>query len=236
MSNRFNIYCDESCHLEHDGIPVMVLGAIWCPVEKTREVAQRVREIKVRHGLRPGFEFKWSKVSPAKLAFYLDILDYFFDDSNIHFRALVVPDKSRLRHAEFGQDHDVWYYKMYFTMLKALLHQDARYRIYLDVKDTNSASRVRELHRVLSRNFHDWWHEVIEHVQCVRSHEIDQIQLADLLIGIVSYANRNLSGSEAKLALVDRMRNRSKKDLMRSTPLGEEKVNLFHWKPQEVLD
>ena len=25
-----NVYCDESCHLEHDNIPVMVLGAISC--------------------------------------------------------------------------------------------------------------------------------------------------------------------------------------------------------------
>jgi hypothetical protein len=25
------IYCDESCHLENDHIPVMVLGAVTCP-------------------------------------------------------------------------------------------------------------------------------------------------------------------------------------------------------------
>jgi len=28
MSLIYNIYCDESCHLEHDRQPVMVLGAI----------------------------------------------------------------------------------------------------------------------------------------------------------------------------------------------------------------
>ena len=27
----FNVYCDESCHLEHDGIPVMAWGAVYCP-------------------------------------------------------------------------------------------------------------------------------------------------------------------------------------------------------------
>jgi hypothetical protein len=32
---------------------------------------------------------------------YPDLVDYFFDDDNLHFRALVVPDKSRLRHAVF---------------------------------------------------------------------------------------------------------------------------------------
>ena len=24
-------YCDESCDLEHDGIPIMALGAVTCP-------------------------------------------------------------------------------------------------------------------------------------------------------------------------------------------------------------
>jgi len=31
MRDTYNIYCDESCHLEHDGIPTMVIGAVWCP-------------------------------------------------------------------------------------------------------------------------------------------------------------------------------------------------------------
>lgn len=31
MSEFFNIYCDESCHLENDGQKSMVLGAVSCP-------------------------------------------------------------------------------------------------------------------------------------------------------------------------------------------------------------
>jgi hypothetical protein len=70
----FNIYCDESNHLEHDQSNVMVLGAIWCPAEKTRETSVRLREIKQRHGLPPQFEIKWTKVSPAKEIFYQDVI------------------------------------------------------------------------------------------------------------------------------------------------------------------
>jgi hypothetical protein len=114
----FNIYCDESCHLQHDHQQVMVLGAVWCPLEKTREIAKRIREIKQRHNLSPAFEVKWIKVSPVKKLFYLDLMDYFFDDDDLHFRALIVPDKSQLRHEDFAQDHDTWYYKMYFDLLK----------------------------------------------------------------------------------------------------------------------
>ena len=31
MTESIHIYCDESCHLENDGMKAMVLGALWCP-------------------------------------------------------------------------------------------------------------------------------------------------------------------------------------------------------------
>ncbi|HBL11899.1 MAG TPA: DUF3800 domain-containing protein, partial [Cyanobacteria bacterium UBA11162] len=46
MNQVFNVYCDESCHLENDHQLVMVLGAIWCPLDKVQEIAIRLREIK----------------------------------------------------------------------------------------------------------------------------------------------------------------------------------------------
>lgn len=236
MSEVFNIFCDESCHLENDGQPVMVLGATWCPLEKTREIAVRVREIKQHHGLRPDFEIKWTKVSPARQDFYRDVLDYFLDDDHLHFRALIVPDKSKLRHEDFGHDHDTWYYKMYFDMLKVLLAPENRYRIYLDIKDTRGAAKVAKLHKVLCNNLYDFRREIIERVQLVRSHEVEQLQLADLLIGIIAYANRDLQGSAAKQALVARLRQRTGYRLTRTTLLREDKVNLFRWVAKEVQE
>jgi hypothetical protein len=50
MSQTYNIYCDESCHLEHDRQQVMVLGAVWCPAENAHDVSVRIREIKASHG------------------------------------------------------------------------------------------------------------------------------------------------------------------------------------------
>ena len=225
----FNVYCDESCHLERDHQQAMVLGAVWCRLEKTREIAVRLREIKKSHGLSADFEIKWTKVSPGRLSFYLHALDYFFDDDDLHFRALVVPDKGHLRHEAFGQTHDDWYYKMYFDMLKVILSPHARYRIYLDIKDTRSGSKITRLHEVLCNNMYDFSREIIQRVQTVQSHEVELLQLADLLIGTISYANRGLSGSLAKLALVERMKERSGYSLTRTTLLREDKVNLFSW-------
>jgi len=235
MSEIFNVYCDESCHLEHDRQKAMVLGAIWCPLDKSREIAVRLREIKQKHGLAPDFEVKWTKVSPAKVGLYLDLVDYFFDDDDLHFRALIVPDKSKLRHDAIpGQDHDTWYYKMYFDMLKVIFRPDARYRVYLDIKDTRGAEKTAKLHEVLCNNMYDFSRNVIGRVQLVHSHEIEQLQLADLLIGAISYLNRGLQGSPAKEALVARIRQRSGYDLTKTTLYREDKVNLFRWRASEV--
>jgi len=234
MSQIFNIYCDESCHLENDHQKAMVLGAVWCTQDKTREIAFRIREIKQSHGMKVDFEIKWSKVSPAKKQFYLDILDYFFDDDDLHFRALIVPDKSKLDHAAFSQSHDDFYYKMYFDLLKVILSPDGCYRIYIDIKDTRGAVKVAKLHDVLSNNMYDFSKDIIEKVQLVRSHEIEQLQLTDLLTGVISYANRGLKGNAAKEALVQRASARSHYTLKRTTLLRENKVNLFSWHATEA--
>ncbi len=229
MNNTFNIYCDESCHLENDNQPVMVLGAVWCPMEKSKEIAIRLREIKRQHGLPPNFEVKWVKVSPAKKHFYRDVVDYFFDDDDLHFRALIVPDKMLLRHTAFGQTHDEWYYKMYFDMLKVLLNPTEHYRIYLDIKDTRSEAKIVELHNVLNNSMYDFRREIIERVQTIRSHEVEQMQLADLLIGAISYINRGLKSSSSKVELIDRIIQRSHYRLTQTTLLREGKFNLFRW-------
>lgn len=229
----YNIYCDESCHLEHDHQPVMVLGAVWCPSEKTREISATIREIKKAHGLSPTLEIKWTKVSPAKEAFYLDLVQFFFDTEFLHFRALVIADKTKLQHGLYGQDHDTWYYKMYFDMLKVILEPDARYRIYLDIKDTCSTQKIAKLHDVLCNNMYDFQRQIIERVQTVRSYEVELLQLADLLIGVISYVNRGLSGNAAKVALVNKMRERSNYNLLQTNLLRENKVNLFVWHASE---
>lgn len=159
--SQFNIYCDESCHLENDQQRAMVLGAVWCPTDKVREIAEQLRRIKSRHDLPRWFEIKWSKVSPGRLAFYRDVLDYFFDDDDLRFRALIVPDKGLLRHDDHRQDHDTFYYKMYYTLLRAILSPDARYNIYLDIKDTRSHTKEEKLHDVLCNALFDRDREVV---------------------------------------------------------------------------
>jgi len=226
-----NIYCDESCHLENDKHNTMVLGAVWCPAGQVRDAHIALRNIKRSYGLADNFEIKWTKVSPAKLDFYRAVLDFFFRNDDLHFRGLVVPDKSVLNHQEFGQTHDQWYYKMYFRMLETILQPEAVHRIYLDYKDTQGASKVRKLHDVLCTSILDFSREIVGELQIVHSHEIGLLQLADLLIGVVGYANRRETGSEAKLSLVRYTQQHSGYSLKQTTLLKENKTNLLVWDP-----
>lgn len=231
MSELYNIYCDESCHLENDKKKSMSLGAIWCPFEKKDQIFERLREIKIEHGLSPTFELKWNKVSMAKIDYYRDVMNYFFDNSDLHFRVLVVPDKSELNHEKYDQTHDQFYYKMYFDMLKTIFAPNSFYNIYIDIKDTIGAKKVEKLHEVLCNNHYDFSRDVIRRVQQVRSEEVELIALADFFTGAISYLFRGLNTSESKLKLIQKIKEKTGYSLQRSTLYKEDKFNLFIWRP-----
>jgi hypothetical protein len=252
MSDTFNIYCDESGHLEHDGIPFMVLGLIWCQAEKSREAADRIREIKSDHELldfqelqrtdsRP-FESKWTKVSPAKSQFYVDLVDYFFDNDYLHFRCILI-EKCFLDHVAHEQTHDEWYYKMLFRLLEPTIDPNNRYRIYLDIKDTRSELKRATLERFLRSKRHDRDGSIVERVQQIRSHESELLQVTGLLIGAVGYYNRMRAGdlpksgeslNQGKVDVIHRIQHRSHKSLDQSTWTREAKFNIFRWHAHET--
>lgn len=211
----------------------MVLGAVACPVDKTYEVNRRLREIRTKHSLPAALEMKWNKISPAQLDFYLDIIDYFFDDDDLEFRTVVAP-KSYLDHSRFKQTHDEWYYKMMFLLLRNILPAQGKAFIYLDKKDTRSGAKVKKLHEVIANSEFDFNRQKIKRLQIVESHHVGLLQLSDLLLGSVNYANRNLTTSEAKLRIVNRIRERTGLSLTRTTLLKETKFNILVWRPQEI--
>lgn len=230
MRTEYNIYCDESCHLENDGIKPMVLGCVWCPKSEKEKIYQRLREIKIKHNLPPTCELKWNAVSPSKLEYYQDVIDYFFDNSDLNFRVLVVPDKSLLNHEAFNQTHDNFYYKMYFDLLKTILNPKCSYEIYIDIKDTQSQEKVEKLQQFLCHSAYDFERKMLRKIQQVRSHEVEIVQLADFLTGAICYVHRGLESSSAKLELISQIRRRSGYSLLKSTLYKEDKMNIFVWK------
>ena len=229
----YNVYCDESCHLEKDNSNVMVLGAVWCPQQKLKEINTRIKAIKHRNNVDPGLELKWTKVSPAKAELYKDLVNYYFDNDDLFFRALIIPNKSKLDHKRFEQTHDDWYHKMYFEMLKTILDPKERYEIYIDIKDTRSNYNAVKLREVCCNSIYDFSGNIIKRLQPIRSDEIQIMQIVDILIGAVGYVNRKFpSGhrrSPAKLEIIDLIKARSGYSLQKTTLYKEQKCNIFVW-------
>jgi hypothetical protein len=86
---------------------------------------------------------------------------------------------------------------------------------------------------VLSRSAHDYENVMLQRIQHVRSHEVEVLQLADFLLGAVSYQARGLSTSAAKSDVVEQVCTLAGHNLRSSTPPWEEKFNLFYFTPRD---
>jgi hypothetical protein len=232
----FNVYCDESCHLENDYKPVMLLGALWVPHNSVEHLNKELKEIK--EDFKSRGEIKWTKVSNSRLSFFRRIIDWFFVSEDLHFRGFVVSNKQSLNHAVFNQNsHDDFYYKTYFSLLNKILSPENKYNIYLDIKDTRSKFKLQKLRDILSNDKFDFTGQMISQMQHVHSNGTPLLQITDLLLGALTYKHSGLRTSAAKLSIVNLIEQhlRNKKiltDLTVSTPLKENKFNIFVWSPR----
>lgn len=231
MGELYNMYCDESCHLPNDGNNIMVLGGIYCPKHMVKTVNQQIREIKRMYAI--SYEMKWVKISSAKEKAYLELVNYFFDNNDLHFRVLVVDNKNALNNEKFRQSHDDWYYKMYFNMLKTILDPCSKYNIYVDIKDTKSKTKLRKLREVLSNNMYDFSQDIIENIQVIRSNEVEIMQIVDILIGAIAYDARELTKVKAKNDIIGLIKEKSRLSLKKNSLYRESKFNIFHVQLEE---
>ena len=232
---RYNVYCDESCHLEKDTSPVMILGAMYCQEERKKQIYDEIRAIKTKHNISSFFEIKWTKVSESKIDFYLELLDYFWNNQDLLYRGLVASGKQSLDHDKYnGGDYDLWYYKMYYRMLDPVISPNDKYHIMVDIKDTRGGKRVAKLREVLCNNIYDFKKEVIDQIGQINSKESEILQLADLINGALAFYHRGLAdnadSNQGKVKFVRALQRHV--DLDNNTRYGERKFNLFIWAPK----
>ena len=216
----FNFYCDESRHLENDGMAFMLLSYIKVPYNQMKEHKEAIQLLKQKHHFYA--EIKWTHVSPSKALFYFDLIDYFFR-TDLGFRAIII-DKAKVRNDNYDQSFDDFYYKMYYQLLYHKMNMEHKYNVYLDIKDTLSALKVKKLKNILKLEY-----SAINNLQNIRSHESLFMQLADFLMGAIGY-NLNISKEDQtpfKKRLVKRIQSHTRHNLDRSTFQSENKFNLF---------
>ena len=227
---EYNIYCDESCHLEHDRQKVMILSAIRCPKNERKQIYNDIRKIKQEHGVNSLTEVKWTKISKSKINLYKDLIEYFYVNNNLSFRAVII-NKNQIDIKRYNKNFDEFYYKVYYQLLTGIIVASMKNYIYLDIKDTRSSTKVKKLQKILSNDIFDFNMEHIKNVQSINSKESELLQIADVMMGAIGYLNRNEhlkeTASEAKKELLNFIIEKSRYSLKKSTLLGEDKFNLF---------
>jgi len=214
----FNFYCDESCHLENDGMPFMIISYISCAYSQVKLHQKNIKNLQEKHTFKN--EIKWSSVSKSKYNFYVELIEYFFAN-DLQFRAIVVP-KEKIKNNEFNQSFDDFYYKMYFQLLNHKMNMENKYNIYLDIKDTLSANKVKKLKDILNIKYSS-----INNLQNIHSYESLLMQLTDVLMGAITYHLRGLDKVVAKTKMIEKIQRHTALPLHSSTAKNFEKFNLF---------
>ena len=215
MSKTFNLYCDESTHLIHDGHPYMLLSYISIAYPQIRLAKEEIKAIKRKFNYTE--ELKWTKV-------YAELVDWFFMN-DLEFRAVVV-DKSQIDEKRADYSFNDFYFRMYFQLLHTKVDFQNRYNVFLDIKDTCSGEKLEKMKKIMSYN------SSIGTLQFIPSRESVFIQLADVLMGAINYNLRIQKGDVkgnviAKLKLIEKIKRHSNISLNTTTPLSRNKFNLF---------
>lgn len=229
-TNNYKLFCDESCHLEHDKAGVMVLGTLCCPAESVETINRKIKTLRYQHHYQT--ELKWTKLHSRQIAFYKALIDLFFETDALRFKATVVINKNLLNHEQFNQgSHNNFYYKMFYYALRDFLTAGNHYKIYLDYMDTQGRDKARKLTQILHN---DNFGQSNVSTYIIRSHESQLIQLCDLFIGALSYVNRTdiVHESQVKNELVSYLQQRICHRLDIGTPPWEPKFNIFRFSPR----
>lgn len=222
MSKTFNLYCDESTHLIHDGHPYMLLSYISIAYPQIRLAKEEIKAIKRKFNYTE--ELKWTNVHSATYKVYAELVDWFFMN-DLEFRTVVV-DKSQIDEQRADYSFNDFYFRMYFQLLHTKVDFQNRYNVFLDIKDTCSGEKLEKLKKIMSYN------SSIGTLQFIPSRESVFIQLADVLMGAINYNLRIQKGDVkgnviAKLKLIKKIKRHSNISLNTTTPLSRNKFNLF---------
>ena len=217
MSKTFNFYCDESTHLMNDGHPYMLIAYVSVAYPQIKQHKAYVKMLREKHKFKG--EIKWSNVSKSQFEFYADVIDYFFA-TDLTFRSVII-NKDQIDEGRDDYSYQDFYYRMYYQLLHHKIQADYTYNLYLDIKDTNSQSKLKKLSEVLNHS------QNIRNIQFIKSYESYLLQIADLLMGAINYHIRGLDKVIAKNKLIERIQSHTKIHLDKSTPKSENKFNLF---------
>lgn len=224
----FEVYCDESGQelfgTRPTGEHYVLIGGLWIRTENRKAYKDHIKQL--RHKYKVGGEFKWKRVSPSRLNFFLELVRFFFDQRDeMRFRVIVLraDEMDAVRFHESG--NELMFYKFYYQALHHWILDFNRYRVFVDTKTNRVHNRIQILEKCLrSANISS-----LVDVQALPSHEVDLLQLVDVLMGAVSYKFHRRDTSAAKIGVLAEIERCLGKEIV-PTWRSENKFNVFLFK------
>lgn len=199
---KYDVYCDESHPDAFASAQTqahwLVLGSIW--MERKHRILYKEQLHGLRDRYKVGGEFKWQKVSPSRMEFYLALVNWFFaQEDALRFRCIVVNAQHVDLDAFHQGDQELGFYKFYYHLLRHWVLEYNEYSIFLDLKSNRRRERLPDLQRCLGNSCMT---SRIDVLQSIRSTESVFIQLADVLTGAVATVFNNTDVSSASKAAI----------------------------------
>jgi len=224
---KFEVYCDESrpdlLGSSRPGGQFMVIGSLWLPAEDRDTFKREIHELRDQH--RIGGEFKWQKVSPSRVAFYRQLVEWFSTKGDLlRFRCIAVEQSQVNLKLYHEDDQELGFYKFYYQLLHHWILDFNEYAIFVDFKSNRRRDRLHVLRRCLD---YSNLSSIVGAVQAVRSEESVLIQLVDVLTGMAAYRlNGQVAADSAKADVLGQF-ERLRGGQIGPTYKSEQKFNVF---------
>lgn len=200
-------FCDES---RTGSERYMVFGALIAARQSLAGFSEAVKAYRSTHNMTG--EMKWTKVSEQKEAEYRAFVDVFFDrctSETLHFKCVVFDSHAIDYRGYHDGDKVLGRYKLFYTFL---LHTLGDYvqtnadRIQILFDEFPAKYSLRDFRTVLNAGFCKQFGkcgQIITAVEAARSHERDELQMADVLMGAVGFhRNRRHMAADTRLAKI----------------------------------
>lgn len=223
---NIDVYCDETLPdlftSKQPDNKLMLLGSLWIENELREQIKTQIKDLRIKHNCWG--EIKWTKVSPSKEKFYLELIDIFFAyGMEMRFRCIAI-DPKQVTWSYHGDDKELGFYKFYYQLIHKWIKDFNSYKIFLDAKKNRDLTRLSVLKDILNNQFNTSY---IDQVQALPSKEVVLIQLSDFLLGATSAKlNQKKLTNTAKIKVIEHIEKRRGKEIA-PTWSTENKFNIF---------
>lgn len=223
-----------------------LLGSLWLPREKREQFCAQFWSLWSQEFPTRRSELKWTKVSLGRLRTYKKFVDFFATFPYADFRCVVLDTHSIDYQTYHAGDKELGFYKFLYFFISRNIEKDYTYRgvqshyqIFIDRRrkgDSIEVGRLLDLKNVLNNRLDDSCvkisQPVVRNIEATDSKQSPEIQIVDVLLGMVGYAWDGFQTSASKCDLIAYTEELFGLSLKKSTPYLADKINIWQFKLQ----